>query len=174
MWSTPPPRPLRAHIIPIAPKLPEGLDEEPGALVARGIQRHPHGVLLQQGWQPLVHRQVFVAFHVQKLRHRWGWSEVTRPERPGSWGGGHWALGHTQGVRHIITGGYTVTQTVTRMHTLPQRSSQSQYGIPGQGAAQQEMTRQAFTGPGSPSNLHEETQIMHALAPAIFSQCSPG
>lgn len=44
------------HVIPIAPKLPEGLDEEPGALVARRVQRHPHGILLQQGRQPLVHR----------------------------------------------------------------------------------------------------------------------
>lgn len=54
----------RTHIISVAPQLPEGLDEEPGPLVAGGIQRHPHGVLLQQGRQPLVHRQVLVALHV--------------------------------------------------------------------------------------------------------------
>lgn len=62
-----------AHIISVAPQLPEGLDEEPGPLVAGGIQRYPHGVLLQQGRQPLVHRQVLVALHVQELRSkRWG------------------------------------------------------------------------------------------------------
>lgn len=56
-----------AHVIPVAPELPEGLDEEPGALVAGGIQGHPHGVFFQQRRQPLVHRQVLVALHVQQL-----------------------------------------------------------------------------------------------------------
>lgn len=69
------------HIVPIAPKLPEGLDEEPGALIARGVQRHPHGVLLQQGRQPLVHGQVLVALHVQELGGQAGQSHPRRLAR---------------------------------------------------------------------------------------------
>lgn len=55
------------HVISVAPQLPEGLDEEPGSLVAGGIQCHPHGVLLKQGWQSLVHCQVLIALHVEEL-----------------------------------------------------------------------------------------------------------
>lgn len=56
------------YIVSVGAQLPEGLDEEPRAFVARPVQRHPHGVLLQQRRQPLVHRQVLVALHVQELR----------------------------------------------------------------------------------------------------------
>lgn len=49
-------------------QLVEGEDVEPGALVARHVQRHPHGVLLKVRRQPLVHRQVLVALEVQQLR----------------------------------------------------------------------------------------------------------
>lgn len=56
-----------AYVISVGAELPEGLDEEPGALVPRPVQRDPHGVLLQQRRQPLVHRQVFIALHVQQL-----------------------------------------------------------------------------------------------------------
>lgn len=56
------------YIVSVGAQLPEGLDEEPRALVACPVQRDPHGVFLQQSRESLVHRQVFVAFHVEELR----------------------------------------------------------------------------------------------------------
>lgn len=38
------------YIVAFTAELPEGLDVKPGALVPRWIQRHTHGVLLQQSW----------------------------------------------------------------------------------------------------------------------------
>ena len=49
--------------------LVEGEYVEPGALVAGGVQVHPHGVLLQQRRQPLVDRQVLVGLDVQQLNN---------------------------------------------------------------------------------------------------------
>jgi len=55
------------YVVSGGAELPEGLDEEPGALVSRPVQSDAHGVLLQQSRQPFVHRQVFVALHVEQL-----------------------------------------------------------------------------------------------------------
>lgn len=55
------------YIVSVGAELPEGLDEEPGAFVARPVQSDPHGVLLQQSGQTLVHRQVFITLHVEQL-----------------------------------------------------------------------------------------------------------
>lgn len=55
------------YIISLAAELPEGLDVEPGALVPGRVQRNPHGVLLQQSREALVHRQVLVTLNVQEL-----------------------------------------------------------------------------------------------------------
>ena len=57
------------YVVALAAELPEGLDVEPGALVARRVQGHPHGVLLQQRREPLVHRQVLVGLDVQQLKN---------------------------------------------------------------------------------------------------------
>lgn len=96
--------PGHPHVVPVAPQLPEGLDEEPGALVARGIQRHPHGVLLQQGRQPLVDGQVLVTLHVQELGGPGG---VRSPQKAGpSEQGVHRTLGHT-GRKHDHTHTHT-------------------------------------------------------------------
>lgn len=57
-----------SYIVSVGAELPEGLDEEPGALVPRPVQSDPHGVLLQQSGQTFVHREVFVALHVEQLR----------------------------------------------------------------------------------------------------------
>ena len=59
---------LGTYTVPDGAQLVEGLDVKPGPLVPCLVQRHPHGVLLQQRRQPLVHRQVFVAFQMQELR----------------------------------------------------------------------------------------------------------
>lgn len=56
------------YVVPVGAQLPEGLDEEPGAFVPRPVQRDPHGVLLQQSREALVHRQVLVALHVEELQ----------------------------------------------------------------------------------------------------------
>lgn len=56
------------YIVSVGAQLPEGLDEEPGAFVARPVQCDPHGVLLQQSREALVHRQVLVALHVEELQ----------------------------------------------------------------------------------------------------------
>ena len=56
-------------VVPVGPELVEGEDVEPGALVAGRVQRDPHGVLLQQRREALVHRQVLVRLEVQQL---WG------------------------------------------------------------------------------------------------------
>lgn len=58
----------RTYIITLASQLPEGMDVEPGAFVPCGVQRHTHGVLLQQRRQPLVDCQVLVAFYMQQLQ----------------------------------------------------------------------------------------------------------
>lgn len=55
------------HTVSQGPQLVEGLNVEPGTFVSSRVQRHSHGVFLQQRWQPLVHRQVFIAFQVQQL-----------------------------------------------------------------------------------------------------------
>lgn len=56
------------YVVSIGAELPEGLDKEPGPFVARPIQCDSHGILLQQSRQTLVHRQIFVAFHVKQLQ----------------------------------------------------------------------------------------------------------
>lgn len=65
--GSPPAGRVHAYIVTVGPQLPEGLDEEPGALVSRPIQGDSHGVLLQQSRQTLVHRQIFITLHVEKL-----------------------------------------------------------------------------------------------------------
>ena len=49
--------------------LVEGENVEPGAFIACWIQGDSHGVLLQQGGQPLVNSQIFVRLDVQQLDH---------------------------------------------------------------------------------------------------------
>lgn len=49
------------HAVSDGAQFVEGLDVEPGAFVSGRVQHHPHGVLLQQSWKTLVHRQVLVA-----------------------------------------------------------------------------------------------------------------
>lgn len=106
---------------------------------------------------------------MQKLRHRWGWSEVTRPERPGPWGGeGHWALGHT---------GYQ-TYYHRRIHGIT-NSHKHAHLVTGEQSVSTLHTRSGCSSAGDdlPSmhrfwlilHLHEETQIMHTLAPVILS-----
>lgn len=58
------------YIISFAAELPEGLNVEPGALVPGRVQRNPHGVLLKQSRETLVHRQVLIALNVQELRQK--------------------------------------------------------------------------------------------------------
>lgn len=60
----------QTYVISFAAELPERLNVEPGALVPRRVQRNPHGVLLEQSRETLVHRQVFVALNVQELRQK--------------------------------------------------------------------------------------------------------
>jgi len=48
-------------------QLVEGVNVEPGALIARRVQWHPHGVPLQLGRQPLVHRHVLVTLQMKHL-----------------------------------------------------------------------------------------------------------
>lgn len=61
------------YIISFAAELPEGLNVEPGALVPGRVQRNPHGVLLKQGRETLVHRQELITLNVQELRQKnWG------------------------------------------------------------------------------------------------------
>lgn len=55
------------YTVSIAAELPEGLDVEPGALVPSWVQRNPHGVLLEQRRQTLVHGQKLVALNVEEL-----------------------------------------------------------------------------------------------------------
>ncbi len=67
---------MMTHTVPDGAKFIEGLDVEPGALISSCVQHHPHGVLLQQSRQTLVHCQIFVALQVEELsrnnvrRHR--------------------------------------------------------------------------------------------------------
>lgn len=56
------------YVVSVGAELPEGLDEEPGAFVPRPVQSDPHGVLLQQSGETLVHRQVFITLHVEQLQ----------------------------------------------------------------------------------------------------------
>ena len=49
--------------------LVEGEDIEPGSLVARGVEGDPHGVLLEEGGEPLVDGEVLVRFDVEQLHH---------------------------------------------------------------------------------------------------------
>lgn len=56
------------YVVSVGAELPEGLDKEPGTFIPRPIQCDSHGILLQQSGQTLVHRQIFVAFHVKQLR----------------------------------------------------------------------------------------------------------
>lgn len=58
----------RVYVVSVGAELPEGLDEEPGAFVPRPVQSDPHGVLLQQSGEALVHRQVFITLHVEQLQ----------------------------------------------------------------------------------------------------------
>lgn len=58
------------YVVSVGPEFPEWLDEEPGSLVPRPVQRDPHGVLLQQRRQTFVHRQIFITLHVEKLHMR--------------------------------------------------------------------------------------------------------
>lgn len=58
------------YIVSFAAELPEGLNVEPGALVASWVQRNPHSVLLQESREALVHGQVLIALYVQELRQK--------------------------------------------------------------------------------------------------------
>lgn len=58
------------YVISLAAELPEGLDIEPGTLVPGRVQRNPHGVLLQQSRETLVHRQELITLNVQELRQK--------------------------------------------------------------------------------------------------------
>lgn len=58
---------VMTHTVPNGAQLVEGLDVEPGAFISSSVQHHPHGVLLQQSRQTLVHCQVFVALQVEEL-----------------------------------------------------------------------------------------------------------
>lgn len=58
---------LDTHTVSQGAQLVKGLDVKPGALVACRVQRHPHSILLQQGRESLIHRQVLIAFQVQQL-----------------------------------------------------------------------------------------------------------
>lgn len=65
------------YIISFASELPEGLNVEPGALVPSSVQRNPHGVLLKQSGEALVHCQVLVTLNVQELREESGFLHMT-------------------------------------------------------------------------------------------------
>lgn len=56
------------YVVSVGTKLPEGLNEEPGAFIPRPVQSDPHGVLLQESRETLVHCQVLIALHVEKLQ----------------------------------------------------------------------------------------------------------
>lgn len=56
-----------AYIVARRAQLVERHHVEPGALVAVSVERHAHGVLLEQGRQPLVHSQILVALDVEQL-----------------------------------------------------------------------------------------------------------
>lgn len=58
---------VMTHTVPDGAQLVEGLDVEPGAFITSSVQHHPHGVLLQQSRQTLVHCQIFVALQVEEL-----------------------------------------------------------------------------------------------------------
>lgn len=53
------------YSVPRLSEFVEGLDVEPGTLVPLYVQRDPHGILLQEGRQSLVHCQVLVALKMQ-------------------------------------------------------------------------------------------------------------
>lgn len=57
------------HIVAGRSELVEGHDVEPGALVTVGVQIDAHRVLLEQRWQALVDRNVFVGFKMEQLDH---------------------------------------------------------------------------------------------------------
>ena len=56
-----------AYRVPGGAQFVVRLDIEPRAFIAGRVQSHSHGVLLQQGRQPLVHRQELVALDMQQL-----------------------------------------------------------------------------------------------------------
>lgn len=60
------------HTVSQGSQLVERLNVEPGSLVSRRVQCDPHGVLLKQRWEALVHGQVFIAFQVQQLLTKQG------------------------------------------------------------------------------------------------------
>ena len=49
--------------------LVEGEYVEPGTLVTRRVQGHPHGVLLEECGEPLVDGEVLVGLDVEELHH---------------------------------------------------------------------------------------------------------
>lgn len=55
------------HTVSDGAQFVERLYVKPGPLVSSSVQHHPHGVLLQQRRQTLVHRQVLVALQVEEL-----------------------------------------------------------------------------------------------------------
>lgn len=55
------------HTVPDGAEFIERLDVEPGPFISCSVQHHPHGVLLQQSRQTLVHSQVFVTLKVEEL-----------------------------------------------------------------------------------------------------------
>lgn len=59
-----------AYIISFTAELPERLDVEPGTFIPGRVQRHTHGVLLQESGEPFVHCQELVTLDVKKLRQR--------------------------------------------------------------------------------------------------------
>lgn len=58
------------YIVSFAAELPEGLNIEPGALISSRVQRNPHGILLKQSRESLIHRQVLITLYVQELRQK--------------------------------------------------------------------------------------------------------
>lgn len=53
------------YIVTFAPQFPERLNIKPGSLIPCSVQRHPHSILLQQSWQPLIDCEVLVTLYVQ-------------------------------------------------------------------------------------------------------------
>lgn len=43
------------YTVPDGAQFVEGLDVEPGAFISSFVQGHPHCILLQQGWKPLIY-----------------------------------------------------------------------------------------------------------------------
>lgn len=57
-----------AYIISFTAELPERLDVEPGTFIPSRVQRHTHGVLLQESGEAFINRQKLVTLDVKKLR----------------------------------------------------------------------------------------------------------